>query len=786
MDSSAPLEKNNSPRQIAKLAFERYFYYSRTAHLPAAHRLVCAFQVMECAQIFAIIVRRGEGQGMTWNYGGVGWLWSALELTVLPPALLSWLSLSATTITSLLAILITSKLLTLFSLSLLFAFSRSESFEYIASGGDKHYFLKLTLVIDQFLSVFLLRVSAIPSISFFSSEIHSGNVLFGNFACLCLLLSLKLIDVTYMCSTNWFSNDLEAVSTPLSHVHMWATTLLFTLFVSFFDYSAQEVRFCAILISIGAYKAVILLRTAPYHHQTRNLFELTKAVTIFWSGISLLLGLYTGSPPDSMLSTILFTLLSPQLVLILSVVLRREQTRVSKVQYPHKLFEVEHILRRQVAKGRSSSRSVDVAFTRACELFPKSEQMVVWALYYYKYLKDVTFVQVNVSKLMKTPWSVLNYVECYHCYRIVLAYIRSLPDQAEPLSFWKYQQSLKEVMAKDYEITKIHCELFSELAGEGPKVEKVARLARNVSIAIGEYNKFVQRVMKQHPICPELLSLYSDFLYVLTNSKHAGKYQHLAVKVSDMLKANRTDNSVDLYDSRCLIVVMSLEKSTLGTIIWAKNTELLGYSPGDIVGTDHNIVIPVPLKDKHTNMLKRITMFRHHHPVYESRHHLYFAHRSGSIVGAHWKVRLVNLPVTGDMCIVAALKPRHDANTIALLDDGGVTVTAMVLRYTDQKLPSASNGDCWLRQSTVVCAGDCVWGGERNVGRREGVPPQGYDGGRGDGRVGGPGRSIQHLRSLSPKDPTTIPGTPLLRRRCSPAQPQTSARRRRRRLFPQH
>jgi hypothetical protein len=64
--------------------------------------------------------------------------------------------------------------------------------------------------------------------------------------------------------------------------------------------------------------------------------------------------------------------------------------------------------------------------------------------------------------------------------------------------------------------------------------------------------------------------------------------------------------------------------------------------------------------------------------VYESKHHLYFSHKNGTLIGAHWKVRLINMPESGDMTIVAALKPRTDASAMAFLDEMGLRVTAMV------------------------------------------------------------------------------------------------------------
>lgn len=674
MDTLELQEKNTSAASTALLALQRYFLYSRKVFHPSSFRLFCFVQTLQCLQLLSLLIPSDSSLGLPWNYSLCNWLWMSLALISHPDVALQRLGASPAVVTIGYSLCVIGKGVLAGAISWGFTLLSEESFENLQGNSDRKVWIRTILAADYYWGVILFRVLGIPLPAYLISHYSEPWSLP---ACV-LFLVLKAFDIAYFCSTSWFICDFEAVSSPFISVQMWLLDFVFIGIVAMFDFSVYTGEFAAILVALGGYKLVVLVRIAPYHYRSRTVLELGKALLVAWAGVCLLIGVYMGASQSSILTVSLLILPFPLLIVILKHLLTLRIRAMSSVQYPQRLFEIEQILRKQVSKGSENSKRVDIAFTKACQLFPKSEQLVIWALYYYKSLQDVTFVQVNISKLMKTKWSLISYMECFCCYKGVMDWLRTLPDQAEPLAFWEYQVRLESVLAQDKAISKAHCELFSELAVEQPKPEKVVKLSRDLVSKITKYEAFVKKTMHRHPICPGLLTLYSDFLAVLTNSKRAHKYEQLAARVNAQLQANKTESSVDLYDSKCMIVVMSLESATIGSIIWAKNCDLLGYSAADVIGSDHGLVIPMPLKSTHTGMLRRITMFRHHHPVYESKHHLYFSHKNGTLIGAHWKVRLINMPESGDMAIVAALKPRTDASAVAFLDEMGLRVTAMV------------------------------------------------------------------------------------------------------------
>lgn len=558
-------------------------------------------------------------------------------------------------------------------------FAAMPNFDTWMSTTEKRSLERLILGVDFYLGLLIFRVLYLPANAYLLGHLSDGgDTMLPCLEQLGVLTAMKLINTAYVGSTSWFGGDLETYSSPQAQVQMWILDFIYVVFMANPDFRDNKIRFAGILMLIGLIKAGKMVLSAPYHKKARNLFELFKALVMLWGGLVLFISALNHSGQDSILATSLFFLLFPFLFSLLAHLMFVHIHSIARVQFPTRLFEVEQILRENIESGNFSSSQVSIAFTSAGQLFPKSLQLVLWTLYYYQHLKDVICVQVHVSKLMKMKWGVLGYIESFYCLRVVQDWLMSLPEQAEPCSFWEYHKNLRELQAIDQEITRIHTDLFSELSQAFPTMPRSMRLMRKLASKSRLYDEYVQATIKQHPICPELLSLYSSFLFSLSNSRQAGKYRSLERRVADSLKANKTENSVDLYDSNCMIIVMSLEPESIGTVIWAQNANLLGYQQSEVVGSDHCLVVPHPLKGTHTAMLQRITLFRHHHPVYESRHHLYFAHKSGLLLGAHWKVRLVNMPVTGRLCVVAALKRRPDAATVAFVGEDKRTVTAMV------------------------------------------------------------------------------------------------------------
>lgn len=673
-----PLEilRKHRPQPLL-LALQRYYYHHRKTHLPVPAKLVYFLHALQCLQMLALLFPYQADWDLPWNYSHLGVLWTGLGLVTNPCRLLERLGVGVQYIITGIAIFIAGKLA--FFLLTASVFAGMKHFETWMSTSEKRNLERLLLGLDFYLGLFLFRVLYLPAHTYLLEHLREGGtVAFSVTQQLAVLTVMKLLNTAYVGSTSWFAGDLETYSSPQAHIQMWGLDWMYMALMAGPDFSDHKMRFAGILTILGAVKTGKVVLSAPYHRRVRNLLELVKGLIMLWGGSVLSVAVFNHSGQDSILATCLFFLLFPFLFLLLAHMMLLRIKSMARMLLPESLCEVEQILRGSIENGHLSSKQVSIAFTTAGQQFPKCCQLVLWTLHYYRHLKDVICVQVHVSKLMKMKWGFLGYIECYCCLKEAQDWLRTLPEQAEACGFWEYQENLRDLQSIDQEITQIHTNLFTELSQVVPKLSRTMRLIRQIARKSRQYDEYVQATIKQHPICPELLSLYSTFLSYLSNSRQAGKYRALERRVADSLRANKTENSVDLYDSNCMIVVMSLEPDSTGLVIWVQNASLLGYEASEIIGSDHCLVIPQPLKDSHTGMLRRITQFRHHHPVYESRHHLYFAHKSGLLLGAHWKVRLVNMPLTGRLCVVAALKRRPDAATVAFVGEDHRTVTAMV------------------------------------------------------------------------------------------------------------
>ena len=673
-----PLQILHKPRsQPLLLALQRYYYHHRKSHLPVPAKLVYFLHALQCLQMLALLFPYQADWDLPWNYSRLGVVWAGLGLVTSPWRLLERLGVGVQFQVTGLAVLIGTKLA--FFLLTASAFAAMPNFEAWMATAEKRNLERLILRLDFCLGLLLFRMLYLPANAYLLEHVNDGgSVVLPCLEQLAIFTVMKLMNTTYVGSTSWFGGDLETHSSPQAQVQMWGLDWMYVALMANPNFKDDKMHFAGILTLLGAVKMGKVVLSAPYHKQIRNLLELVKALIMLWGGSVLSIAVFNHSGQDSILATCLFFLLFPFLFLLFAHLMLLRSHSMARILLPRSLLEVEQILRVNIEDGSLSSKQVSVAFTTAGQLFPKSTQLVLWTLYYYRHLKDVICVQVHVSKLMKMKWGVFGYIECYYCLKEAQGWLKTLPEQAEPCAFWEYQENLRDLQNIDQEITRIHTDLFTELSQIVPTLNRTMRLMRKLAWKSKKYDEYVQTTIKQHPICPELLSLYSSFLSSLSNSRQALKYRALERRVADSLRANKSENSVDLYDSNCMIVVMSLEPDSTGMVIWARNTNLLGFEASELIGSDHSLVIPQPLKDSHTDMLKRITEFRHHHPVYESRHHLYFAHHSGLLLGAHWKVRLVNMPLTGRMCVVAALKRRPDAATVAFVGKDQRTVTAMV------------------------------------------------------------------------------------------------------------
>lgn len=669
---------DNSGPKLGLLCLQRYYFFYRKQFLPYNHKWTLFCHFLEIAQLLALLIPKDSARSLPWNYSLCGPLWAVLSFLSLPDALLEQLRVSPALITALYAAVVGSKVVAGIAVAVLLGLMDNPQFANTIN-ESRTTLLQRPLFLLNYLLNLLFRLLSLPMVAFWTSQISTlqASYQLAYIGLVLLAIGSRVVDTAYIGNTTWFQGDLESIAVCSDRIYLFLAKLVHVFICSAVNYNAHSYYFAAGLIVTGLYSALKVIYRVPFHDIRMNCLVLIKAEISLWGGVCLLIGNLDASAQDMMKSTLLFFLLFPGLTVLFATQIGRKLKSSLTAEHPIPLYQVEHCVRLLLTSA-SASESIDEVFRRAFLLYPSSPQLVVWSLYYYQHLEDVTFVQVSMSRLLKQHWNLIYFVECLFCVFIVEDWLHSLPEQAEALGFMTFQQALKKATEADNEASRAHYELFSELATKSPNKQRVTHLAETLGSRMKLSTRIYQQLLQSHPNSSEVLQRYSTFLTSLTSSKAAFKYQTLAQRELSRMHAKRSDQTVDLYDPSCMIVAMSLEKQSIGLITWVQNSELLGFSRVEVMGADHTAVIPPPIKANHIEKLRRITEFRHHHPVYESRHLLYFSNREGFLVGAYWKVRLINMPGSGDMTIIAALKKRRDAPAIAFVGEDLSTVVAVV------------------------------------------------------------------------------------------------------------
>ena len=670
---------------LGLLSIQRYYFFYRKQFLPYNFKWTLFCHFLEIIQLLALLIPKDSARALPWNYSLCGPIWTVLSFISLPDVLLQQLQIAPELVSALYAIVVGSKVITGIATAVLLGCMDSQRFAATVNESRANLLQRPLFLLNYLLNM-LFRLLFIPIVAFWMSNFSSMQAAYhlSYIGLVLLAVGSRVVDTAYIGNTTWFQEDLESIAVCSDRIYLFLAKLLHVFICSAVNFKANSYYFSAGLMAAGLYSVLKVTFKAPFHDVKMNCLVLVKAEIALWGGVCLLLGNLDNSAQEMMKTTVLFFLLLPGFTVLLIAQLAKKLKNALRAEYPMPMYQVEHCVRLLLKTNDASMDSIDEVFRKAFLLYPSSPQLVVWSLYYYQYLKDVTFVQVSMSRLLKQSWGLTYFVECLYCVFVVEDWLHSLPDQAEVLSFMTFQHALKRATEADIEASRAHYELFTELAAKSPNQLRVTHLAANLGKQMKLCTLIYRQMLKSHPNSSEVLQRFSSFLGTLSSSKAAFKYHTLAQREISRVHAKRSDQSVDLYDPNCMVVVMSLEKASLGLITWAQNSELLGFSRQEVIGADHSAVVPAPIKATHIGKLKRITEFRHHHPVYESKHILYFANRQGFLVGAYWKVRLINMPGSGDMSIIAALKKRKDAPAIAFVGEDLSSVVAMV-RFTQTK-----------------------------------------------------------------------------------------------------
>lgn len=573
------------------------------------------------------------------------------------------------------AIAVFVKVATVAGMMLFYGLMKNDKFELVAVAGLKGLLGRMANIWDRALSVLLLKWLLIPGVLLLAKETSSGVVVVSG---LLAVVVLAVLECCCLGALLWNENNIEATMSCGDRTFPTSVLLVTLLSCTALPYSQHPVFYSAIQMVSGLLLTWQALLIRPYYKAAMNAVLLCKGVVLGWGGLCTLLGYVLAPSQSSIFATALFFVVGPFIFFLLLHRLLYSNIPPIAISRQSLLQDLQLKVQLHICTKESDTSDLDEDFNFMFTRHPKEPYLVLLALLYYQWLNDATFVQVNLSKLHKLSWPIALYMDCCYVTFETKLWLLQSSHLGEAIAYLNHESRYRGLLAADWRATETHWRLFTELTRKTPQISKVMRFACDLEKQITIYKDTVRELNQKHMENRPLLRLLSDFYQELTNSQQALRYSELLARAEKQQQGRSYEETVDYYSPETMVMAISLEESDFGHIVWTHFSELLGYTERELQGRDHSVLIPPPIHTLHMQKLRRIALFRHHHPVYADVHGIVFLQKSGLMLHAYWKVRLVNEPNSANLMVLCALKKRENAPVLAFVDDEGLKVTAMV------------------------------------------------------------------------------------------------------------
>lgn len=673
------------------VALQRYYVFLRVRLHRVPYKTLMVLSAVQTLQLVSFVFPRSSSRGLPWNYEALQPLWLSLGVSVSPPALLHWLSVSDYVLVGCVLGLLAEQVVVMAALMCVCV--RLSTYDFVselsaAQMGIVHPWL---FALHEVCNFVLLKVLFFPLVYAFSADVTclfpytcldfvTATPLVVNLeaVALFLLICLKLTDLAFVGNIRWTSGDLESLSScQYRGVLTWLEVALVGI-AAVVPFRSHPTVYGLLLLGFGAVYLNYLYLKLPFHQMVMNNMRTARGLFFLWSGLICLIADFMGGYSQAAFGPTALYWLS--IVLVLPMVCGRYSSRaqgLGVVRKAEQAFEVEHMIRAVLRSGSSRDQAnLDRVISSALQAFPQSVSLTVWTLYYYMQLEDTIFVKVTLAKLVGMRKSALSAVEAFYAVFYVENWLRSFAIEREAIEYLNMRKRYLFARQKDQEVCERLYEVFCSIGQRGTKFNTLVTSFHKIESML-RVCKLYYAVSVKTRQSKDFLDSYAGFMEMLQREKKA---MSLRYRSAEMIKAQikRRDAKVSLFDSQIMIVTMSLSSRNLGFILTATGCELLGYLDEQVVGAHHSVLIPPPHCDNHDDMLRRITRFRHKHPVYESLQMLYFLDRARYLIPADWKVGLINLPGTGELAVLAAVRPHETYEDIAFVNEQTMTLSAMV------------------------------------------------------------------------------------------------------------
>lgn len=538
-------------------------------------------------------------------------------------------------------------------------------------------------------------------------EITEGYIfMLGFIAAMCVFLGVALL-------TSLFYYDLCMIcGGPMAKPHprfklfrlFCYVAIIFTYY--FVDISGKIIVFLVVSLVAGITMCYFYTQYIPYYNLTMCKIRLA-AIMIFTSAVfCMLIGEFFKSTDQTNSSvTMLFYFLTPCLVQIMQLAMtKRGKALVDrKFQQITNIYQVEIkgrmlVLELEAARSRSVKSmygeveedsdqefktvqdrilvELDQLYAEAFRKFPNSEFLYMWSgLIQLHMLKNYILSMVQCFKGLLLANKLDSQYALYHFRKTSESFYKAnMKDDA--YDYVLFEKCNASAQKNDETVTRSQFFFWAELESKAPKIQKLTKLASEVSKMVNVTKSNYQRLLKLNSKSTSALRMFGGFLQTLNNYADQGqRYLSKADmqddaqgKATNITVSNSLNQPLSFFDSENSIVATSGDVETIGEI--TKSNEpachLFGYLQAELVGRNISLIIPSPFSEGHNRYMQHFHESGKYRIIDTPGLIIYFVHKGGALLEARLLVKV--LPNENEPpFLMAAIKPTKPDCDLAML-----------------------------------------------------------------------------------------------------------------------
>jgi hypothetical protein len=473
----------------------------------------------------------------------------------------------------------------------------------------------------------------------------------------------------------WNTQAYNTMSHPQPYFYYklaYMGLVYFTVEISFAD---RPVEYSIVFMLCGAYLMILFAYIQPYVQFIVNYLQCLKGVALFLAGLIMFIFSISDSVnQSSYAATITFFGVMPFLGFFMKeIMIQRRNYVLSKLCLYSNAFECFIKIQHYAIIPDQDNFMTDVMEIRKVQR--KNFYVHIWLLYYLLDAENWGGVCLFLSKVRKLTLTIQQRSFVQEFKEEFYKSVQQNKEIMEGVDFISYRKKISSLDERD----KICCYTVLRIYEHFATSRDIHTLSRYIVQFVGvfrETKEVYSSILKAYPNTSEVLQSYVDFLKIIENNEFKANTTTLRELNSQAKTLERNGGSV--INTNGLVLVVSLEKRSLGYVILVHNADKFGYSSDQLEGESYFKLFPTKLK-KYLKAIQTKSMnYFNLHELFITTHSLYILSYSNYLQDVSAKFRIANTQLNR-LCCVVTLERDKKGVEIALLSDDGRRIMHMVI-----------------------------------------------------------------------------------------------------------